>query len=112
MKDSGIQWIGQVPEHWNIGRLKWNIIEINEKNDPIKMTNILSLTKDKGVLPYEDKGNQGNKAKEDLSQYKIAYKDTIVANSMNIIIGSVGISKYDGCVSPVYYVFKNKENSD
>lgn len=112
MKDSGVEWIGEIPEDWEIKKLKWCITEINEKNNPIKMANILSLTKDKGVLPYEDKGNQGNKSKDDLSQYKIAYQDTIVANSMNIIIGSVGISKYNGCVSPVYYVFKNTKNSE
>lgn len=76
------------------------------------MERVLSLTKEKGVIPYDEKGNQGNKSKENLEEYKIAYKDTIVANSMNILIGSVGISKYDGCVSPVYYVFKNNEKSD
>ncbi len=112
MKDSGVEWIGQIPEEWKLKKLKHCVIEINEKNNPVKFTNVLSLTKEKGVLPYEDKGNQGNKSKEDITQYKIAYKDTIVANSMNIIIGSVGISNYDGCVSPVYYVFKNTEDSE
>ncbi|WP_292536054.1 restriction endonuclease subunit S, partial [Methanosphaera sp.] len=112
MKDSGIEWIGKIPIDWNIKKLKRCIIEINEKNNPVKMTNVLSLTKDKGVIPYENKGNQGNKSKEDLTQYKIAYKDTIIANSMNVIIGSVGISNYNGCVSPAYYVFKSNEEND
>ena len=112
MKDSGIEWIGKIPIDWNIKKLKRCIIEINEKNNPVKMTNVLSLTKDKGVIPYENKGNQGNKSKEDLTQYKIAYKDTIIANSMNVIIGSVGISNYDGCVSPAYYVFKSNVEND
>lgn len=112
MKDSGIEWVGAIPEDWKIEKLQWNIEEIVEKNSPIKMERVLSLTKEKGVIPYDEKGNQGNKSKENLEEYKIAYKDTIVANSMNILIGSVGISKYDGCVSPVYYVFKNNEKSD
>ena len=112
MKDSGIEWIGKIPIDWNIKKLKRCIIEINEKNNPVKMTNVLSLTKDKGVIPYENKGNQGNKSKEDLTQYKIAYKDTIIANSMNVIIGSVGISNYNGCVSPAYYVFKSNVEND
>lgn len=112
MKNSGIEWMGEIPNNWEIENLQWNMTEIVEKNSPIKMTSVLSLTKDKGVIPYEEKGNQGNKAKENLEEYKIAYKDTIVANSMNILIGSVGISQYNGCVSPVYYVFKNKEKSD
>ena len=112
MKDSGIEWIGQVPEHWRVEKLQWNMEEIVEKNSPVKMERVLSLTKEKGVIPYDEKGNQGNKSKENLEEYKIAYKDTIVANSMNILIGSVGISQYDGCVSPVYYVFKNNEKTD
>ena len=54
----------------------------------------------------------GNKAKEDCSQYKIAYPDTLVMNSMNVIIGSVGISRYYGCISPVYYVFKANDKTE
>lgn len=106
MKDSGIEWIGDVPKDWNVERLQWHLYEINEKNNPVKTTFVLSLTNKQGVIPYGEKGNQGNKSKLDYSGYKLAYPDTIVANSMNILIGSVGYSNYYGCVSPVYYVFK------
>lgn len=112
MIDSGIEWIGKIPQKWELKRIQFCLQEINEKNSPIKTNQILSLVKNKGVMLYEDKGNQGNKAKEDLSQYKIAYPNTLIVNSMNILIGSVGISNYIGCVSPVYYVFKETENSD
>ena len=112
MKDSGIEWIGEIPENWDIERLARHLMEINEKNFPIKTTNVLSLTNKLGVIPYEDKGNQGNKAKENYEEYKVAYKDTIIANSMNILIGSVGYSNYYGCVSPVYYVFKEKPKNN
>lgn len=112
MKDSGVEWIGEIPEKWAIERLARHLMEINEKNFPIKTTNVLSLTNKLGVIPYEDKGNQGNKAKENYEEYKVAYKDTIIANSMNILIGSVGYSNYYGCVSPVYYVFKEKPKNN
>lgn len=112
MKDSGIEWIGQIPEDWKVARMERGLEEIVRRNNPIRVENILSLTKDKGVIPYEDKGNQGNKSKTDLADYKIAYENTIVMNSMNVIIGSVGLSNYRGCVSPVYYVFKAKDNND
>lgn len=112
MKDSGIPWIGMIPEDWNLSRLQWCLEEIKEKNDPIKTTNVLSLTNKLGVIPYEEKGNQGNKAKEDYSQYGLAFENTLVINSMNVLIGSVGISKYYGCVSPVYYVYKNTDKAD
>ena len=111
MIDTGIEWIGTIPASWKVERLQWQLEEINEKNNPIKTTNILSLTNKLGVVPYSEKGNQGNVAKENYDEYKVAYPDTIVANSMNILIGSVGYCNYFGCVSPVYYVFKSKQNS-
>lgn len=112
MIESGIEWIGKIPKHWSIERLQWHLYEVSEKNDPIKTTNILSLTNKLGVVPYSEKGNQGNNAKDNYNEYKIAYPDTIVANSMNILIGSVGYCNYYGCVSPVYYIYKNKENTN
>ena len=112
MKDSGIEWIGEIPAHWNLTRLQSQLYEINEINNPVKTTQVLSLTNKLGVIPYEEKGNQGNKAKEDFTGYKIAYPSCIVANSMNILIGSVGLSQYYGCVSPVYYVFRAKDSAN
>ena len=112
LKDSGIEWIGKIPNNWKVKRIQFCLDEINEKNIPVKTEQVLSLVKDKGVMLYEDKGNQGNKAKEDVRQYKIAYPYTLIVNSMNILIGSVGISDYLGCVSPVYYVFKETVDSD
>ncbi len=104
MKDSGIEWIGEIPRDWELKPLKAVLQERKENNDPIKTDFILSLTMDKGVIPYSEKTGGGNKAKEDLSAYKLAYENDIVLNSMNILAGSVGISKYFGCVSPVYYM--------
>ena len=112
MQDSSIPWLGSVPSDWKRGKLKQYIFEISEKNSPVKTTDILSLTNKLGVVPYEKKGNQGNTAKEKYDEYKLAYPDTIVANSMNILIGSVGYCSYFGCVSPVYYVFKNLKNGN
>lgn len=112
MRDSGIEWIGNIPNNWLTDKLMWHLEEVNISNNPIQTDDILSLTIEAGVIPYEDKGNQGNKAKEDVSQYKIAYPNTLVVNSMNVIIGAVGISKYYGCVSPVYYVFKASKGTD
>lgn len=114
MKNSGIEWIGEIPDSWGLERLQWHLTEVKEQNSPIKTTQVLSLTNKLGVIPYEQKGEQGNKSKENYEEYKIAYPQTIVANSMNILIGSVGICNYLGCVSPVYYVFKpmSEDNID
>ena len=111
-KDSGIEWIGEIPKNWELLRLQFCLDEIKQKNNPIQSEQVLSLVKDRGVMLYEEKGNVGNVAKEDISEYKLAYPNTLILNSMNILIGSVGISNYFGCVSPVYYVFKETNKSD
>ena len=112
MKESGIEWIGEVPVNWIIERLQWHLSEIKETNKPERTRSVLSLTNKLGIVPYEEKGNQGNVAKEDYTQYKLAYPGTIVANSMNILIGSVGLCDYFGCVSPVYYVYKPNDGEN
>ena len=112
MKDSGIEWIGEIPADWNIKRVKAVLCERNESNNPIQTDEILSLTNDRGVIPYEEKGDVGNKSKEDLTGYKLAYPGDIVLNSMNVFIGSVGLSSYFGCVSPVYYMLYPRNKND
>lgn len=104
MKDSGVEWIGEIPKDWDLKNIKSVLAERNESNNPMKTDFILSLTKERGVIPYSEKGDMGNKSKEDYTGYKLAYPKDIVLNSMNIIIGSVGISDYFGAVSPVYYM--------
>lgn len=104
-KDSGISWIGEIPEHWEVKRVGSFLRERKEKYNGDNTLGILSLLKGLGIIPYEEKGNIGNKAKEDLSTYKIARKGDVVVNCMNVIIGSSGITDYDGYISPAYYSF-------
>lgn len=111
MKDSDVEWIGKIPENWEMRRLKYTLKERKEKNDPIITNFILSLSMERGVFPYSEKIGGGNKAKEDLKAYKVAYPNDIVLNSMNILSGSVGLSKWLGAVSPVYYTYYS-DNKD
>ena len=110
--DSGVDWLGEIPYLWSVQRLKSILLERNEKNDPVKTDRILSLMRERGVIPYEEKGDVGNKSKEKLSEYKLAYPGDIVLNSMNVIIGSVGLSEYFGAVSPVYYMLRPRKEND
>ena len=103
-KDSGISWLGEYPSGWELKKIKYCLQERVEKNNPIRTTEILSLTAKQGVIPYDQKEGGGNKPKEDVSAYRLAYPGDIVMNSMNILSGSVGLSQYFGCVSPVYYM--------
>lgn len=103
MKDSGIDWIGQIPVSWDIQPLRAIFGFRNEKNDPVRTENILSLSIAHGVTEYTEEGRGGNKRKDDLTAYKLAYEGDIVLNSMNVIVGAVGRSKFFGAISPVYY---------
>ncbi len=115
LKNSEIEWIGDIPEHWKLERIKnifteRSIRNINETGEPIT-TNILSVMKDVGVINHEEKGNVGNKMSEDITGYKLVYPDDIVVNKMNVLIGSVGISKEFGALSVVYIILTTKKNN-
>lgn len=112
MKDSGIQWLGEYPNDWNLIKIKYCLKERVEKNNPVRTTDILSLTAKQGVIPYDQKEGGGNKPKEDVSAYRLAYPGDIVMNSMNVLSGSVGLSNYFGCVSPVYYMLRPIDKSE
>ena len=102
-KESGVDWLGSVPSHWKTVPIRAIFRFRNEKNDPIKTEDVLSLSIANGVTRYSDEGRGGNKRKDDLTAYKIARPNDIVMNSMNVIVGAVGVSKYFGAISPVYY---------
>ncbi|WP_055443427.1 restriction endonuclease subunit S [Lacinutrix himadriensis] len=110
-RDSGIEWLGEIPKHWKIESFKHILTERNEKNAPIRTKEILSLSIDKGVTLYAEKTTNLDRFKDDFSKYKLAHKGDLVFNSMNMIVGAVGVSDYFGCVSPVYYTYYGELNN-
>ncbi|OJS97972.1 restriction endonuclease subunit S [Marinobacter nauticus] len=111
-KDSGIDWIGDLPVGWGLVPIRSIFKFRNEKNDPVKTEEILSLSIAKGVTKYSEEGRGGNKRKDDLSAYKIAHPGDIVLNSMNVIVGAVGMSRFYGAISPVYYALYAHKDDD
>lgn len=112
INDKNQEWIGNIPKNWTFKKIKYVLAQRNEKNIPIKSKDILSLTAKQGVIPYTEKEGGGNKPKTDFSAYKLAYPGDIVMNSMNILSGAVGLSKYFGCVSPIYYMLYCSNDED
>jgi type I restriction enzyme, S subunit len=108
-RDSTAPWFGNVPAHWNVKRLGSVFSERGETNQRREVTEILSVLKDRGVILYSEKGRIGNKASDDIRRYKIVRPDDLVVNCMNVIIGSLGRSRYTGCLSPVYYVLRRRD---
>lgn len=112
MINSGIDWINYIPSDWGLKRLGAIFEYVNKKNSNREETNILSLMKDIGVIPYSEKGAVGNNASESIERYFLVEPNDIVMNSMNVIIGSVGKSNYFGCLSQVYHVLRVREKDD
>lgn len=111
-QNNGIEWIGRIPITWELKKIKFLLKQRIEKNNPVQTKDILSLTAKQGVIPLSEKEGGGNKPKEDITGYVLAYPGDIVMNSMNVLSGSVGLSKYFGCVSPVYYMLKPLNGND
>lgn len=102
MKDSGIPWLGMIPEHWTLRRIKYIFTELKEKSENgLEMP--LSLSREEGIIPFSEKKN---KTMESASYVggKIVHKGEIVFNRFRARL--FAISEYDGIVSSDYAVYK------
>lgn len=107
MKDSGVEWIGEIPAHWEITRIKNKFELRNERNDEADLSkvNLISLYTDLGVVQHSDlTETTGNRAVT-AEGYKIVHKNDIVVNIILCWMGAVGMSKYDGVTSPAYDIY-------
>ena len=104
MKDSGVQWIGKVPKSWKVDKLKYHLHR-NEPRNPGDKT-VLSLYRDYGVVIKDSRDDNHNVTSEDTSNYKYVRPGDFVINKMKAWQGSVAVSKYEGIVSPAYFVYE------
>ena len=104
-KDSGVEWLGEVPSHWEISSLGKILLSVSEKNRPDLP--LLSITRELGVIERdtEDQDSNHNFIPDDLSNYKILKKGQFGMNKMKAWQGSYGVSNFTGIVSPAYYIF-------
>ncbi|WP_458451441.1 restriction endonuclease subunit S [Fibrobacter sp.] len=113
MKDSGISWIGKIPENWECSTLRKHLKFVSDKGHPNEQ--LLSVTREQGVIirNVESKEENHNVIPEDLSDYKLVKQGQFAINKMKSWQGSYGVSSYTGIVSPAYYVcdldFENKD---
>jgi len=109
MKDSGVEWIGQIPEKWKLMRLKFLLSEINVRSETGDET-LLSLSKYKGVIPKDALDERAGGAST-LVGYKKVFKDNLVINKMQAVNGLLAVSELEGITSPDYSVYSAKDNS-
>lgn len=109
-KDSDYQWIGNIPEKWNVQKLSSCLFPVSEKNRP--SLPLLSITRELGVIErdIEDQDTNHNFIPDDLTNYKLLKKGQFGMNKMKAWQGSYGISNYTGIVSPAYFVFDLTKN--
>lgn len=116
MKDSGIDWIGKIPDEWKIEKGKRIFAQRNERGNKINLE-LLSPTQKYGVIPqtlYEELTTYSAvKLKEgtDLSQLKTVHKGDYCI-SLRSFQGGFEYSKYEGVVSPAYQIFYAIKNID
>lgn len=103
MKDSGIEWIGEIPKEWKIDKIKYHL----KRNEPKNHGNaiVLSVYRDYGVIPKDSRDDNHNVTSEDTSKYKYVKKGQLVINKMKAWQGSLAVSDYNGIVSPAYFIY-------
>ena len=111
MRDSGIEWIGSIPEHWEVRRIGSLFRLRDEKNyKPMGEVQLLSLYTGIGVFPHGEQEERGNKAVT-TEGYKIVRKNDVVVNIILAWMGAIGVSNYDGVTSPAYDVYIPNHNA-
>ena len=102
-KDSGVEWLGEVPEHWGVRRLGYYFTDRRERVSDSEFPP-LSVTKD-GVVPQLEtaaKTNDGDNRK------KVCRGDFVI-NSRSDRKGSSGVSALNGSVSLINTVLEPAE---
>lgn len=104
MRNSGVDWIGQIPSHWEVKRLKY-VTKIVKRIIGHEGPSVLSITQ-QGIKIKDIESGEGQLAM-DYSKYQIVEAGNFAMNHMDLLTGYVDISKYDGVISPDYRVFIN-----
>lgn len=108
-KNSGVEWLGAIPVHWNsfplCAKSKLKSISNNENEE------LLSVYLDKGVIKFDDvDAKRTNATSSDLTKYQLVEPGDFVLNNQQAWRGSVGVSDYRGIVSPAYLVLSLSED--
>ncbi len=107
-KNSGISWFGKIPKDWKVIRNKFLLHEINDKSESGK-EELLTVSHYTGITKRKSHFNRETDiitTAKSLIGYKKVSKNNLVMNIMLAWNGSLGISPYEGIVSPAYCVFK------
>ncbi len=103
MKDSGVEWIGEIPAAWDTVRVKQLLRERKERSAEGK-EEPLSMSQKVGLVPTKTLDAIPNPASSYVGA-KLAFVNDLVFNKLKAHLGVFSVSKYDGLVSPDYAVY-------
>ena len=101
-KPSGVEWLGDVPEHWEVKRLSF-IFKIKKNIAGMDGIAVLSITQ-KGIKIKDIESNDGQLSM-DYSKYQLVEVADFAMNHMDLLTGFVDVAKSSGVTSPDYRVF-------
>lgn len=104
LKHSGIPWLGDIPQHWEVRRAKYLYREVDERSRN-GSEELLSVSHITGVTPRSQKNITMFKAAS-YAGHKLCRPGDLVVNTMWAWMGALGVSTHAGIVSPSYAVYR------
>ena len=112
-KPSGVEWLDDVPAHWEVLPNRAIFAEVNERNHPDEQ--MLSVTITKGVIHQRallEDSSKKDASRLDRSDYKLVRLGDLAYNKMRAWQGAIGASEYHGIVSPAYVVHRPRNGAN
>ncbi len=111
MKESGIEWLGKIPAHWEVRKIKNCLQERSEKGYPNEP--ILCATQSRGVIPQDMYDNRVVVVNKDFDKLKLVKSGDFVI-SLRSFQGGIEYAYYQGIISAAYTILtpKDKRNSE
>ena len=104
LKPSGVEWLGDVPEHWDLRPAKWHFREAHERSET-GSEELLSVSHITGVTPRSQKNITMFLAASNAG-YKLCRPGDLVINTMWAWMAALGVARQAGIVSPSYAVYR------
>ena len=112
-KDSGVQWIGEIPEHWEVKRLGASFTEDRQTNSALLNTDAFQFNY--GTLVRKKREYKPEEYAEVYSKYTLLKPDDIVINGLNLnydfVSQRVAIAKEEGIITSAYLVMRPRPNA-
>jgi type I restriction enzyme S subunit len=101
-KDSGVEWLGEVPGHWDVKKFRHLFRESAEKIEDEVVGPMLSVSGYRGIEVKEYDDENRRRSAEESVGYRIVRVGQLVVNTMWLNYAGLGVSAHEGHVSPAY----------